>query len=75
MGYIREGDALMVFASMSPISRLESVLAISVLSSSKTICNIYRDKNKSPSQTAVPKGHAKVNGGPRNVFMEKIPEL
>ena len=33
-----------------------------------------RDKNKSPSQTAVPKGHEKVNGGPRNVFMEKIPE-
>lgn len=33
-----------------------------------------RDKNKNPSQTAVTKGHAKVNGGPRNVFMETIPE-
>ena len=64
----------MVFASMSPISRLESVFVISVLSSSKTICHIYRDKNKSPSQTAEPKGHAKVSGGPRNVFTEKTPE-
>lgn len=33
-----------------------------------------RDKNKSPSQTAVPKGHAKVRGSPRHFFMEKIPK-
>lgn len=33
-----------------------------------------RDKNKSSSQTAVPKCHAKVSGSPMHVFTDKFPK-